>query len=91
MAEILYLNALRLQIKEFKKVTPLQPLKYMLLFTVILLMIGAAPLMFVYLDIVWFHYDSVLIVYVSVLMNAMSKTMTGILINAIYYFREKIT
>lgn len=84
-----YLNVLRKQYRLFRRQDQVQHLKYLLFAAVILLILGALPLMFVYADIVWFHFNSVTIIYVAVICNAASKLITGIILNLIYNFRLK--
>lgn len=87
IAEIQLAFVLRKQYKLFKNKTSLQPLKRLLFAAVLLLMIGALPLLFVYLNIVWFHFQAIWIVYVSVLANAFAKVVTGFVLNLVYTFR----
>lgn len=87
IAEIQLGFVLKKQYKTFKNKGELQPLKRLLFAAVLLLMLGALPLLFVYLNIVWFHFDAIWIVYVSVLANAFAKVVTGAILNMVYKFR----
>lgn len=87
IAEIQYALVLRKQIRLFKEKNTLQPLKYMLFGAVLLIMVGAAPLGFVYLNVVWFHLNAAWIVYVAVLANAFAKVVIGFILNMIYRFK----
>jgi predicted tellurium resistance membrane protein TerC len=86
-ANILYVSVLLQQYKLFKVRTSLQPLKILLFCAVLLLIIGALPLMIVYANIVWFHYNHLWLVYAAVLLNAFAKLVTGIMLRLIYRFR----
>lgn len=87
IAELQLAWVLRQQYKLFKSKTILQPLKRLLFAAVLFIMLGALPLLFVYLNIVWFHFDALWIVYVSVLSNAVTKVVTASIINLVYRFR----
>lgn len=88
VAEAQFVFVLFQQRKAFKNRTSLQPLKWLLFGAVLLLMIGAAPLMFVYLNIVYFHFKATWIVYLAVLMNAFAKIVSATLLNLVYRFRS---
>jgi len=87
VACILYLFVLKQQFSTFKNNSRLQPLRRLLFGTVLFLLIGALPLMYVYANIVWFHNDSLWIVYMAVISNATSKLIGATLIYMIYKFR----
>lgn len=89
IAELQLAFVLRKQFLLFKNKTILQPLKRLLFACVLLLMLGALPLLFVYLNIVWFHFNALWIVYVSVIANALAKVVTGALLNLVYKFRTE--
>ncbi len=89
IAEIQYAIVLRKQYRLFERKSVYQPLKRMLFAVVIFMIIGALPLLFVYLDIVWFHFQAVWIVYIAVLGNALAKVAAGLALNLVYNFRAK--
>lgn len=89
IAEIQYISVLLKQYKLFKTRSMYQPLKRLLFAVVVLMIVGAFPLLFVYLNIVWFHYDALWIVYVAVLGNAGAKVAAGVALNLVYNFRSK--
>ena len=89
IAEIQYIMVLRKQYRLFRERSTLQPLKRLLFTAVLLLMFGAAPLLFVYIDIVWLHYSAQWIVYMAVLANAFAKVITGFILNKVYDFRSQ--
>lgn len=87
VAEIQYAIVLWKQYKLFQQKSAYQPLKRMLFAVVIFMIIGALPLLFVYLNIVWFHFQASWIVYAAVLGNAGAKVASGLALNLIYNFR----
>lgn len=72
------------QIRQLRKKTQLQPLKWMLLASVIFIILASSPLMFVYADILWLHIRGSWIVVMAVLGNAFAKLMFGVFMRIIY-------
>ena len=87
IAEVQYIYLLRKQYKLFSQTSPLQPLKRLLFTVVLMLIIAVAPLLFVYLNIVWFHFDNIWIVYAAVIANALAKVVVGLTLTLVYRYR----
>lgn len=86
IACLIYISVLRLQLRAFKIKTALQPLKILLLNSVIFLILVSLPLMFVYANILWFHSTAQWIVYTAVIANATGKVIVSCLLYLIYKF-----
>ena len=83
---LVWLVVVRMQLNAFKTKSNVQPLKRLLLASVVLLILAHLPLMAVYANTVWFHYDSLWLVYFAVLANATSAILVALLLYAIYKF-----
>lgn len=89
LALILYLYVIKLQLNTFKNQTVLQPLKRLLLASVILLVVASIPLEIVYADAVWFRYQAGWLVPFAVIGNATAKLIVAFVLILIYKFRSK--
>lgn len=87
LAEVQYFYVLREQLRQFQTKSDLQPLKKLLFATVILLMLGAMPLLMVYINLAFLHWQALWIVYLAVVANSLSKVATGTMLILIYRFR----
>lgn len=77
---------MRIQLRQFRTKSSVQPLKYLLLGTLISITLGATPLLFVYLDIVWFQVSYRWIVSAAVLINALAKVSASLMLFLIYSY-----
>lgn len=78
---------LRLQFSQFRYKSFLQPLKRMLLLSVVFFILAALPLMFVYANTLWFHLANVWIIYVAIIANATAKVLISLMLLLIYRFK----
>lgn len=83
----LYLIVFKKQLVTLKTKGALTPYKRMLIGSVAFMIIGTLPLMFVYINIVWFHWNANWIIYMAVVSNATTKIIIGVLLNMIYNFK----
>jgi hypothetical protein len=83
---LIWLFVVRMQLNTFKTKSHLQPLKRLLLVSVILLILAHIPLMIVYANTVWFHDNAIWLVYFAVLANAISAALMAVVLYAVYKF-----
>jgi hypothetical protein len=81
---IICIFVLRQQLKTFAVKSELQPIKYLLFGTVILLILAHVPLMFVYADTLWWDFTSRWIVYMAILANSTSMILVSTFLYLIY-------
>lgn len=89
IAIVLDVVVLKMQLQEIKRNHLLQPLKKLLLGSVIFIALASIPLAFVYADAIWFHFTGAWLVYLAVIGNAAAKVVVGILLIFIYKYRGK--
>lgn len=82
------LYVLKLQISQLRTKSSMQPLKWMLISSVVFLIFAALPLMFVYANTLWFHYTNLWIIYIAILTNSTAKLIIGGVLVAIYRFKD---
>lgn len=86
LACVIDVVVIRMQVRTFRYRSSLQPLKKLLLWSLIGLILASLPLMFVYADTLWFHLTGTWIVYIAVLTNASAKILIGVMLYLIYKY-----
>lgn len=81
------LSILRIQSRQLKDKSSLQPIKYLLMASVFGYVVATLPLIFVYADILWFHISYNWIVSAAVLGNAFGKDLGSSAFYLIYKYR----
>jgi hypothetical protein len=89
IAEFEYALVLVQQYRQLRKKTRLQSLKWLLIGSIFSLMVGALPLLVVYLDIVWWKVQIGWLIPVAVLTNAGSKVIASTVFNIMYKYADK--
>lgn len=87
-AIIMYMYVIRLQLQQFKNRSSLQPLKKLLLSSVLILITASIPLMIVYADAIWFQYQARWLVPFAVIGNATAKVVVAFILILIYKFQS---
>jgi len=90
IALLLGVYLLWLMIGQLRPKTLLQPLKRLLIASVLLLMLSSVPLMVTYANTLWFHKHALTVINVTIISNATALIITKLVLIAIYRYRSDV-